>query len=101
MYYINKVLFLTKDDIPTPTDSTLTTEYDTSTTTEFPAEVESVPSEIVEDSGTLSDSFIGDLDTPSTSESNDLMDAGETASLLNVVPSTTKPQNQSYEKPLR
>ncbi|XP_069698147.1 periostin isoform X2 [Periplaneta americana] len=56
MYYIDKVLFVTKDDIPETTE-TEATDLETSTvwTTKMPDDVETVPSELSEEGGTHPD----------------------------------------------
>jgi hypothetical protein len=69
MYYIDKVLFITKDDIPLVTEAT-EPESSTAWTSELPHDVEALPSELTEESGTLPDILL-EPDSDSLSEDND------------------------------
>ncbi|XP_049854558.1 transforming growth factor-beta-induced protein ig-h3 [Schistocerca gregaria] len=106
MYYIDHVLFLTKADIPTTTDlSTTTDDVTVTSTTEYSTDVESVPSELVEENGNLTDILLEELDTPATSESNDLLDTEMGSSLKNTLNSdattsgSVSLQNKSSAEP--
>jgi hypothetical protein len=68
MYYIDKVLFITKDDIPLVTEAT-EPESSTAWTSELPHDVEALPSELTEESGTLPDILL-EPDSDSLSEDN-------------------------------
>lgn len=65
MYYIDKVLFITKEDIPLVTEA-FEPESSTAWTSELPHDVEALPSELTEESGTLPDILLEpDSDSPS------------------------------------
>lgn len=66
MYYIDKVLFITKDDIPLVTEAN-EPESSTAWTSELPHDVEALPSELTEESGTLPDILL-EPDSDSLSE---------------------------------
>ncbi|XP_021939131.1 transforming growth factor-beta-induced protein ig-h3 isoform X2 [Zootermopsis nevadensis] len=64
MYYIDRVLFITGDDIPVTTEVAVS-ESSTTWTSELPHDVEALPSELTEESGTLPDAlFEPDDDSP-------------------------------------
>jgi hypothetical protein len=79
MYYIDKVLFITKDDLLVTTE-TIEPESSTAWTSELPHDVEALPSELTEEGGSLPDMLLEpDNDSPTdevdtvlgTTESND------------------------------
>ncbi|PSN48007.1 hypothetical protein C0J52_18582 [Blattella germanica] len=77
MYYIDKVLFVTKDDLPQTTEAEETEiEVTTTWTTELPEDVEHVPSELTEESGNLPDMLL-EPDNESTDEAIDLVSTSE------------------------
>jgi hypothetical protein len=64
MYYIDRVLFTTSDDILVTTEAAVP-ESSTTWTSELPHDVEALPSELTEESGTLPDLlFEPDNDSP-------------------------------------
>jgi hypothetical protein len=57
MYYIDKVLFIAKDDFAATTEAT-ELEGSVAWTSELPHDVETLPSELTEDGGTLPDALL-------------------------------------------
>ena len=73
MYYIDRVLFVTKDDLPITTETeNPETESSTSWTTGLPEDVEHVPSELAEETGNFPDILL-EPDNDATSEEIDLV----------------------------
>ena len=65
MYYIDKVLFIAKDDFPATTE-TVELMSSAAWTSELPHDVETLPSELTEEGGTLPDALLEpDSDSPS------------------------------------
>ncbi|GLH16155.1 Transforming growth factor-beta-induced protein ig-h3-like Protein [Gryllus bimaculatus] len=106
MYYIDHVLFITRDDLPSPNDFS-STESSVISTTEL-SEVERVPSELTEENGTLPDILLDD-DTVdgqevTTTESNDLDNNAEESSDSTTSNSTiysTVISNETMTEPRR
>ena len=69
MYYIDKVLFMAKDDFPATTE-TVELMSSSAWTSELPHDVETLPSELTEEGGTLPDALL-EPDSDSLSEELD------------------------------
>lgn len=69
MYYIDKVLFIAKDDFPATTEG-VELMSSAARTSELPHDVETVPSELTEEGGTLPDALL-EPDSDSLSEELD------------------------------
>lgn len=69
MYYIDKVLFITKDDFPATTEA-VELMSSAAWTSELPHDVETLPSELTEEGGTLPDALL-EPDSDSLSEELD------------------------------
>ncbi|XP_067003374.1 periostin [Anabrus simplex] len=111
MYYINRVLFMTKDDLPTSTDVP-TSESSMTSTTEYFREVENVSSELTEESGTLPDILLEgesteQQDVSTTPESNDVESKAAESRVdtvlleMTTVGSSTSINNNTLTEPRR